>query len=37
VRSLRHPMYYRPFVNRDPIQSQRGYRRGWDAYTPFQR
>ena len=37
VRSLRHPMYHRPFVNRDAIQSQRGYRRGWDAYTPFQR
>ncbi len=37
VRSLRHPMYYRPFVNRDPIQSQRSYRRGWDAFVPFQR
>lgn len=37
VRSLRHPMYHRPFVNRDAEQSQRGYRRGWDAYTPFQR
>jgi hypothetical protein len=35
VRSLRHPMYHRPFVNRDPTQSQRGYRRGWDAFTPF--
>jgi hypothetical protein len=35
VRSLRHPMYHRPFVNRDPTQSQRGYRRGWDALTPF--
>ncbi len=37
VRSLKHPMYHRPFVNRDPDQSQRGYRRGWDALTPFQR
>ena len=37
VRSLRHPMYHRPFVNRDAAQSQRGYRRGWDAFTPFQR
>ena len=35
VRSLRHPMYHRSFVNRDPTQSQRGYRRGWDALTPF--
>jgi hypothetical protein len=37
VRSLRHPMYHRPFVNRDAAQSQRNYRRGWDALTPFQR
>jgi len=37
IRSLRHPMYHRPFVNRDPAQSQREYRRGWDAFTPFQR
>lgn len=37
VRSLRHPMYHRPFVNRDPAQSQRAYRRGWDAFVPFQR
>lgn len=37
VRSLRHPMYHRPFVNRDPMQSQRGYHRGWDAFVPFQR
>ena len=35
VRSLKHPMYHRPFVNRNPEQSQRGYRRGWDAFTPF--
>jgi len=37
VRSLRHPMYQRPFVNRDPAQSQRAYHRGWDAFVPFQR
>ena len=37
VRSLRHPMYHRPFVNRDPAQSQRAYHRGWDALVPFQR
>lgn len=36
VRSLRHPMYHRSFVNRDPMQSQRNYRRGWDAFVPFQ-
>jgi len=35
VRSLRHPMFHRPFVNRNPLQSQRDYRRGWDGYTPF--
>ena len=37
VRSLRHPMYHRPFVNRDPMQSQQAYHRGWDAFVPFQR
>ena len=37
VRSLKHPMYARPFVNRDASQTQRAYRRGWDAFTPFQR
>ncbi len=37
VRSLRHPMYHRPFVNRDSTQSQRAYHRGWDAFVPFQR
>jgi hypothetical protein len=37
VRSLRHPMYHRPFVNRDAAQTQRDYRRGWDAFTPYQR
>ncbi|HKY08469.1 MAG TPA: hypothetical protein VJQ55_09515 [Candidatus Binatia bacterium] len=37
VRSLHHPMYHRPFINRDPGQSQRSYHRGWDALVPFQR
>lgn len=37
VRSMRHPMYHRPFINRDPAQSQRAYHRGWDAFVPFQR
>jgi hypothetical protein len=37
VRSMKHPMYSRPFVNRDAAQTQRAYRRGWDALTPFQR
>ncbi|TAJ78611.1 hypothetical protein EPO44_19965 [bacterium] len=35
VRSLRHPMYHRFFVNRDPTQTQRGYKRGRDAFIPF--
>ncbi len=35
VRSLRHPMYHRPFVNRNPDQSQRNYQRGRDGFTPF--
>jgi hypothetical protein len=35
VRSLRHPMYYRPFVNRNSEQSQRQYRRGRDGLVPF--
>ena len=37
VRSLKHPMYHRPFVNRDAGQSQRSYHRGWDALVPFER
>lgn len=36
VRSLHHPMFHREFVNRDPNQSQRAYRRRRDAYIPFQ-
>ena len=35
VRSLHHPMYNRPFVNRDPAQSARQYRRGRDALVPY--
>ena len=34
VRSLRHPMYGREFVNRNPAQSLRSYRRGKDALKP---
>jgi hypothetical protein len=35
VRSLHHPMFARFFVNRDPAQAQRGYRRGRDAQIPY--
>ena len=35
VRSLHHPMFNRHFVNRDPTQGQRNYRRGRDALIPF--
>lgn len=35
VRSLYHPMFDRSFVNRDPNQSQRAYRRGRDSLIPF--
>ena len=35
VRSLHHPMFHRSFVNRDPSQSQRAYRRGRDGFNPF--
>jgi hypothetical protein len=35
VRSLRHPLYRRPFVNRNPEQTQRNYRRGRDGSIPF--
>jgi hypothetical protein len=34
VRSLRHPMFGRFFVNRNPGQSQRSYQRGRDALNP---
>jgi hypothetical protein len=35
VRSLRHPMFRRFLVNRDPAQTQRGYRRERDAFIPY--
>jgi hypothetical protein len=35
VRSLHHPMFNRHFINRDPAQAQRNYRRGRDALIPF--
>ena len=35
VRSFRHPMYHRPFVNRNPEQVQRSYRRARDEMIPF--
>lgn len=36
VRSLHHPMFHRSFINRDPNQSQRAYRRGRDGFIPFE-
>jgi hypothetical protein len=36
VRSLHHPMFHRFFVNRDPAQTQREYRRERDALIPYQ-
>lgn len=35
VRSMHHPMYRRPLVNRDPAQQPMRYRRGHDAFIPF--
>jgi hypothetical protein len=32
VRSMTHPLYGRPLVNRNPAQSNRGYVRGHDAF-----
>ena len=32
VRSVTHPLYARPLVNRNPAQSNRGYRRGQDIF-----
>ena len=34
VRSLTHPMYLRPLINRNPAQRQRTYEAGRDAFTP---
>ncbi len=33
VRSLHHPMFHRPFVNRDAGQTQAGYKPGRDAFV----
>jgi hypothetical protein len=35
VRSLRHPLYHRSLVNRNPCQTQERYTRGRDALIPF--
>ncbi len=34
VRSLRHPLYARPLVNRNPVQTNRNYAPGHDAWIP---
>ena len=34
VRSLAHPLYGRPLVNRNPAQTNRAYRPGADAFLP---
>jgi len=34
VRSLRHPLYARPLVNRNPAQTNRSYAPGHDGWTP---
>ena len=36
VRSLHHPMFRRFLVNRNPAQTQRGYRRERDALIPYE-
>ncbi|MBI2219128.1 MAG: hypothetical protein HYU51_17740 [Candidatus Rokubacteria bacterium] len=36
VRSLTHPMYMRPMVNRNPNQTQREYVRGRDPFWPVE-
>jgi hypothetical protein len=35
VRSLHHPMFHRPFVNRDTEQTQQGYRHGRDGLVAY--
>jgi hypothetical protein len=35
VRSLFHPLYRRPLVNRNPAQQIRDYHRGQDALMPL--
>ena len=32
VRSLKHPLYGRPLVNRNPAQTNRPYARGQDSF-----
>jgi hypothetical protein len=34
VRSMRHPLYARPLVNRNPDQTNRNYAPGYDAWIP---
>ena len=34
VRSMTHPMYARPLVNRNPVQNNRNYVQGRDAFVP---
>jgi hypothetical protein len=34
VRSMRHPMYARPLLNRDPAQTNRNYAPGYDEWIP---
>ena len=34
VRSMTHPLFARPLVNRNPAQSNRGYRPGRDMFVP---
>jgi catechol-2,3-dioxygenase len=34
VRSMRHPLFMRPLVNRNPSQSNMNYAPGYDAWTP---
>lgn len=35
VRSLKHPLYARPLVNRNPVQNNRTYMSGMDAFTSY--
>ena len=35
VRSMTHPLFARPLVNRNPAQSNRGYRPGRDMFVPY--
>ena len=34
VRSMTHPLFGRPLVNRNPLQTNQNYRRGADAFQP---